>query len=370
MSIKHGEFFQYKTNATDIDPDTVLKYSIRSDPPSEISINSDTGVIEWYVTIHVFESVSTNLEVTVAAFDGEFYTNHTFIIEVLPSKAPFVTLLSPISGNRVSGTICVLTWEGSDPENDDLTYTIYLSKEEPMVSSLQEEVRIIAEFDGTHITPGILEVGESYFWTVIPNDGCSDGSCISDVFSFEVNAPPKVSDIGQHKAITGGKFSFYVRVTDDDDTSHTFSLIEAPEGMTIDDLGKIEWTPKDDQAGEHIVIVNVSDGVDYELVSFTLTVDKGEEKTSSILPISLIITVILIIIAVVIFFLMRKKKEEEEEEAMPEGEEGEGELTKEETYEAMYGEPAHKEEEGMNTRELKVFIHEQIEELEGNKGEE
>ncbi len=38
--------------------------------------------------------------------------------------------------------------------------------------------------------------------------------------------------------------------------------------MTIDDLGKIEWTLKDDQVGEHIVIVNVSDGVDYELVSF------------------------------------------------------------------------------------------------------
>ena len=48
----------------------------------------------------------------------------------------------------------------------------------------------------------------------------------------------------------------------------------------------------------------------------------------------------------------------------------EHELTKDETYEAMYGEPAPKEEEGMTTGELKGFIHEQIEELEEEKGEE
>ncbi|MCK5772285.1 MAG: hypothetical protein KAH57_00710, partial [Thermoplasmata archaeon] len=81
----------------------------------------------------------------------------------------------------------------------------------------------------------------------------------------------------------------------------------------------------------------------------------------------LLIALALIIVGVVIFFMMSKKKEEEESET---GEEEEHELTKEETYEAMYGEPAPKEEEGMTTDELKGFIHEQIEELEENKGEE
>ena len=261
--------------------------------------------------------------------------------------------------------MAVLTWEESDPEGDELTYSLYLSKEEPLISTLQETAIIKTDFNKTSLTPGILEVGETYYWTVIPNDGCSDGKCSNDVFSFEVNAPPKIGSIDPQKASSGSKFSFYVRATDDDDTSHTFSLDEAPEGMTINDLGKIEWIPKDDQIGEHIVIVNVSDGVDYELVSFKLTVEKGEEETSSLLLIIIVITVILIIIGVVIFFLMRKKKEEE----TPEGDEDEIELTKEETYEAMYGEPAPKEEEGLTTKELKGFIHEQIEGLEEGKEE-
>ncbi|MCK5773019.1 MAG: FG-GAP repeat protein [Thermoplasmata archaeon] len=366
MTITHGEFFHFNATATDIDLDTTLSYSIRSNPPSEIFIDSGTGIIEWHATIHIFESLSRDLEVTVAAFDGELYNNHTFIIEVLSSRAPSTTLLSPAKGEKVSSSKCPLAWEGSDPEGDELTYTIFLSKEEPLVSSLQEDVKIKTDFNHTSFTPGILEVGETYYWTVIPNDGCSDGRCSNDVFSFDVNAPPKVSDIDPQKASSGSKFSFYVRATDDDDTSHTFSLVEAPDGMTIDDLGKIEWTPTSGQIGEHIVIVNVSDGVDYELVSFKLNVEKGEKESSSLLPIVLLIAFVLIIVGVILFFVLSKKKDEKE---TPD-EEGEVELTKEETYEAMYGKPAPKEEEGMTTEELKGFIHEQIEGLEEGKGEE
>ncbi len=366
MMITHGDFFQYNTSATDIDNGTALSYSIRSDPPSEITIDSVTGGIEWHATIHIFEFDNTDLEVTVSAFDGELYANHTFIIEVRPSIAPSAKLISPAKGEKVSSTMVTLVWEGSDVEGDDLTYTIYLSKEEPLVSSLQDDVKIKTDLNRTSFTSGILDVGGTYYWTVIPNDECSDGRCSNDVFSFEVNAPPEVSDIDPQKASSGSKFSFYVRATDDDDTTHTFSLVEAPEGMTIDDLGKIEWTPKDNQVGEHIVIVNVSDGVDYELVSFKLTVEKGEKEESSPLPIILVIAVILIIAGFIIFFVMKKKKEDEEEIAS----ESEVELTKEEIYEAMYGKTAPKEEEGMTTEELKGFIHEQIEELEEEKGEE
>ena len=365
--ITHGEFYFFETNATDIDPGTTLTYSISSNPTSEISIDSETGVLEWHATIHIYEGLSKTMEVTIGVFDGGLYNNHTFVIEVLPSRAPSVTLLTPDDGDKISSTMGVLSWEGSDPEGDELIYSLYLSKEEPLISTLQETALIKTDFNTTSFTPGILEVGETYYWTVIPNDGCSDGRCSNDVFSFEVNAPPKISDIDPQKATSGNGFSFYIMVTDADDTSRTFSLDEAPEGMTIDDLGKIEWTPKDDQVGEHIVIVNVSDGVDYELVSFKLNVAEGEEESSSLLPIILLIALALIIVGVVIFFMMSKKKEEEESET---GEEEEHELTKEETYEAMYGEPAPKEEEGMTTDELKGFIHEQIEELEENKGEE
>ncbi|MCK5773523.1 MAG: hypothetical protein KAH57_07015, partial [Thermoplasmata archaeon] len=361
--ITHGEFYYFEAYGTDVDTETTLSYTISTNPYSEMMIDVDTGVIEWHSTIHIFEGLSKTMEVTIGVFDGGLYNNYSFNIEVLPSRTPSVTLLSPSDGAKISSTMGVLTWEGSDPEDDELTYSLYLSKEEPLVSSLQDDAIIKTDFNRTSFTPGILEVGETYHWTVIPNDGCSDGRCISDAFSFEVNSPPKISSIDPQKATSGSAFSLYVVVTDNDDTSRDFDLDEAPEGMIIDDLGKIYWKPTDDQVGEHIVIVNVSDGGDYELLSFKLNVAEGEEESSSLLSIILLIALALIIVGVIVFFVMRKKKEEDEPE------EEEHELTKEETYEAMYGEPAPEEEEGMTTEDLKGYIHEQIEELEGKKEE-
>ena len=87
------------------------------------------------------------------------------------------------------------------------------------------------------------------------------------------------------------------------------------------------------------MIVNVSDGVDYELIHFKLNVEKGAEESSSMLSIIIaVIMILLVLVAVVIFFVTRKKKNEEEK--------------------------------GMTTGELMDYIHDQIGELEKEDQEE
>ncbi|MCK5773854.1 MAG: hypothetical protein KAH57_08710, partial [Thermoplasmata archaeon] len=184
--ITHGEFYYFEAYGADVDTGTTLSYTIITNPDSVMMIDSETGTIEWHSTIHIFQGLSKKMEVTVGVFDGGLYNNYTFVIEVLPSRAPSVTLQSPTDGDKVSSTMAVLTWEGSDPEGDELIYSLYLSKEEPLVSTLQETAMIKTDFNATSFTPGILEVGETYYWTVIPDDGCADGRCSNDVFSFEV----------------------------------------------------------------------------------------------------------------------------------------------------------------------------------------
>ncbi|MBI5000870.1 MAG: putative Ig domain-containing protein [Euryarchaeota archaeon] len=55
----------------------------------------------------------------------------------------------------------------------------------------------------------------------------------------------------------------------------TYSLVEAPEGMTINgQTGRISWTPTDTQAGQtYQVVVRVSDGHGSITQTFSIIVD-------------------------------------------------------------------------------------------------
>lgn len=70
------------------------------------------------------------------------------------------------------------------------------------------------------------------------------------------SVPPSVSTVSG-----GGTFTFDVNATDAENDLRHYSLIDAPQGMTIDPLtGVINWTPVASQAGSHRVVVQVSDG--------------------------------------------------------------------------------------------------------------
>ncbi|MGA1873271.1 MAG: cadherin repeat domain-containing protein, partial [Thermoplasmatota archaeon] len=214
---------------------------------------------------------------------------------------------------------------------------------------------------------------KTYFWTVIPNDGCSYGECDSGVLSFRVNYKPTFKEIEDQKASAGADFKYKIYCTDQDTEdipNLRYSLKEAPEGMTIsEETGMIRWKPKDDQAMLHTVEVEVSDGIETNTATFRIEVGEGGSSSSSLLIIIAIVIIVVILIAIGVFFIFRQKKKMDEE-ALKKGEEERAALEKEReeeylSYEELYGVPApEKEEEGMTTTELKDYIHGQIEELE------
>jgi LPXTG-motif cell wall-anchored protein len=150
-------------------------------------------------------------------------------------------------------------------------------------------------------------------------------------------------------------------------------LIEAPDGMTIsENTGMIKWTPKDDQIMLHAVKVGVSDGIEMNTAAFEIEVTEGESSASTLIITVAIVVIVILLIALGTFFFLKKKKQMDEE-ALKRGEEERATLEKERedeyaSYEELYGVPApEKGEEGMTTRELKEYIHEKIEELEGSE---
>jgi len=377
VDVTHGEIYLFQVNTTDYDGDSI-EYEISSTPESEITIEELTGLINWTADIHLFDQAPYKLEVKVSAWDGQIYLNRTFTITVLTTEPPEVDLLSPLEGAKGASTGALLQWEGTDPEDEPITYDIYLHQTQVFVQGYREEALYMEDYEGDNITLQDLEPGKIYYWTVIPNDGCSDGTCTSGVISFRVNYKPTFKSIKDQKVSAGVEFKYKISATDEDSEdlpNLRYSLVDPPEGMTIsEDTGMIRWTPNDDQVILHTITVEVSDGIESTISTFRVEVTEGKSSSSiSIFIIILIVVVIVILLALGIFFFIKQKKKMDEE-ALHKGEEERAALEKEKeeetgpSYEDLYGVPAPEiKEEGMTTSELKDYVHDQIEELEGEE---
>jgi len=101
--------------------------------------------------------------------------------ENLPPASP--SLPSPTGGavnQPIEGT--TLSWTGSDPENDPLTYDVYFGTENPpaQISTGQSE----ATYD-----PGTLQFATEYFWKIIAHDD-QGNSTEGPVWSFTTEDEP------------------------------------------------------------------------------------------------------------------------------------------------------------------------------------
>ncbi|MBN1539559.1 MAG: FG-GAP repeat protein [Candidatus Thermoplasmatota archaeon] len=374
VNIKHGQFYSFDANASDPDINSFIIYSIESKPVSDIQIDQETGIIKWTASIHWFTQEPYNLKVTIKVSDGLNFNLHTFTITVIASEPPASTIIGPLNGERTSSRVITLQWEGTDPEDDSLTYDIYLHETEAFVAGMREEALYIEELAATKLNVSELDPGKTYYWSVLPNDGCTFGTCTSGILSFRVNYCPTFKHVDDHEVPAGTSFKLKVSCTDQDPEdiqNLRFSLLEAPNGMSIsEETGMIRWTPKDNQVMLHSVIVQVTDGIDTNSLTFEIEVTKGETSTSTLLITVAIVVVVIILLAFGIFFFLRKKKQMDEE-ALKRGEEERAALEKEReqeylSYEQLYGVPAPSGEEAeddITTEELKEAIHEQIEKL-------
>ena len=85
----------------------------------------------------------------------------------------------------------------------------------------------------------------------------------SNAFTVLVNDPPAITSVPALRATAGRTYTYIVTVADayPAQDRHEFSLLAAPEGMTIDAAtGLVSWTPTGSQTGFTDVAVSVADG--------------------------------------------------------------------------------------------------------------
>ncbi|MGA1793446.1 MAG: putative Ig domain-containing protein [Thermoplasmatota archaeon] len=409
LEIIHGQWFRFDVNATDPDPEGFIEYSVQTDPETDMEIDEISGELEWLASVLPFSTTTYELEVTIKASDGVLFNRYDFVITVIPTEPPISTIWGPADGEKVASQGAVLEWEGTDPEEEALTFDIYLHENQAFVAGFREEAVYLTDYSGTSLTLNDLDQGKTYYWLVIPYDGGTHGSCESGVRSFKVNYRPVVQSVSQQEAKTGSEFSLKISASDgdaEDSGNLIYTLTEAPTGMTIkEETGVIKWKPSSSQEGYHMVTVEVSDGVETVTETFDIEVLKGEEAG---LPIGLIagigVALAIIILVVILFFVFRKKSgekelDEEEERIKMEMErhqkekEWEAEHMKphipdnqtssvplsateahahdkdgiydQPDYEDLYGQPAPEVEEGeVTTEELRDHIREAVNNIE------
>lgn len=399
FSIGSGEIFSYDVIAFDPDQDSVLTYAISSEPSSDISIGYTNGSISWTASSKWWDEPPFVMEVTIVVEDHELSAEHNFNIEIIPSTPPNTKITSPEDGSKVSPFDLTLSWNGFDLEEDPLVYSIYIGETRAMVDSLKDDTLLISGLLESSMELNDLEPGKTYYWTVIPNDGCSDGSCSSGVNSFKLNKPPEVELPDLQEVLVGEKFRLLIKATDDDQEDWNrliFSLQKAPDGMTIDEgSGVVVWNPLKGQEQMHQVIVNVTDGTDVMEVTFTIEVLPVQESESvGLLTILIPSVIVMMAIAVILAFLIRKSgKVDKDDQETPveeqiiggvEEEEDEpsvkcdvalspkeahahlGKGSKQVSYEDLYGMPTPNAEDGPapTARELRDQIRNEIKDLE------
>jgi hypothetical protein len=128
----------------------------------------------WYV-------ISKNINSSVTGISPTW--NFFFVGVPKDNYAPFpASIVSPGYGNIVQSSdgMVTLEWEASDPDGDNLSYTLYLDE----IDGMQEPSDDLKNINTTTFTVQ-LEIGKTYFWKVKSSDGYN--SSYSQIYTFSVN---------------------------------------------------------------------------------------------------------------------------------------------------------------------------------------
>ncbi|MCK5773952.1 MAG: hypothetical protein KAH57_09215, partial [Thermoplasmata archaeon] len=154
-----------------------------------ISMNGSTGMLEWTATRSIFLEQDHTLDLMMKVTDGEETISRPFHLDLILDPSPTTALIAPIDKITV-GNITTIRWGGMDEGEEPLTYDVYLGQLRSNVISLSGSAKIAENINETEFILVDLEVGKTYYWTVIPHDQYSSGTCIDEAFSFFVNVPP------------------------------------------------------------------------------------------------------------------------------------------------------------------------------------
>ncbi|SMO50638.1 tandem-95 repeat protein [Gracilimonas mengyeensis] len=259
IGIDEGEELLFTYTASDANDDD-LSFSI-IEGPDDASIGTSTGDFSYTPGYQDAGTKIIKVEVSDGtASDTSFSTITINNVNVAPE---FTSVLpdTSISENEE----LLYTYEATDLDGDDLTYSITDGPEDATIDS---QTGLLS------YTPGNNEAGNVDI-TVEVSDATLTANTTATITITEVNIAPSFSEVMSDTTIDENEeLTFTYTATDEDGDDLTFSITEGPEGAAIDaNTGEFSYTPGYDEAGTEDITVQVSDGTDAVTTSTTITIN-------------------------------------------------------------------------------------------------
>jgi ribosomal protein S6E (S10) len=259
---EEAEYF-YEVEASDDDGDT-LTFSLLNYPAGMV-IDSQDGTINWTPTN---EQMGTH-SIVIKVIDGNGGdTRQSFTITVADENdSPEITSTPITTATEEVVYAYDVEAQDSDLTDDTLVYELAVGPQGMQINS----------------TAGIIswrptngQVGDNSIIIVV-----TDGRGGSDTQTFTLvvmnaNDDPSISSTPVIKAKEDEQYLYDVDASDiDSGDTLVFSLMTAPDGMTIDSAtGIINWIPDDADVGPHNIVVRVTDNASaFAIQSFAITVE-------------------------------------------------------------------------------------------------
>jgi len=241
-----GVAYAYRVTATDANGDT-LRYSLTT-RPSGMTIGATTGQIAWTPT----STQVGNRNVTARVVDpAGLAATQSFTINVVGTNvAPQIT--SSPATNATVGAAYAYRVMATDANGDTLSYSL---TQAPAGMTINATTGQIAW------TPASAQTGTQAVTARVADPG---GLAATQAFSINVvgvaNVAPQITSSPATNATVGAAYAYRVMATDANGDTLSFSLTQAPAGMTINATnGQIAWTPTSAQTGSQAVTARVAD---------------------------------------------------------------------------------------------------------------
>lgn len=189
------------------------------------------------------------------------------------NEAPVLNAIA--NQNVATNGVVQLTASATDPNGDDLTYSI-LTQGLPGSPSISSQ---LGTFNWTPPNAGVFSV------TLQASDGALTDTVTFDVtVTTPVNQSPILAAIPTQQVTAGSPLTFTVSATDSDGPSSVSYFLDpsAPAGLSINaTTGIVNWTPTAGQLGTATFPIFASDGTDSVSQTATITVSPAVAPNSA-----------------------------------------------------------------------------------------
>ncbi|MEO0804185.1 MAG: putative Ig domain-containing protein, partial [Cyanobacteria bacterium J06642_2] len=264
--------YGYAVVASDPEGDA-LDYRL-TDAPEGMELDPSTGLISWTPSLEQVGTASVTVQVTDSLGAETLQSYEIAVTDAAMNQAPTITSVPDFVATSGQPYEYVVT--ATDPENEAIAYELL---DAPAGMTIDAATGLV------QWTPDAALSG-TVFATVVATD--ARGAAASQRFGISVapNDAPAILSSPIATAVPDQTYRYDLIARDPNGDRLTYELVDGPAGLTIDELGRLRWSPEAGDAGSYPVTVTVTDAYGATATqSFALTVEIDDEApVASVLP--------------------------------------------------------------------------------------